>query len=162
MDLSNIKIIISEMDGIVTEHLSGLGEMDAVLFKQFYMKDFEAINLLKSNWKFSFLSSEAPINMSLCRKRNINFFYAERSKKEIYIKLLQRYSMTPDDALYIGSCYSDIECLRLSGFSMCPEDAVPQVKNTVDHVIPAYGGTGVLCYVYELLNSYRLSKNREE
>jgi len=50
MDLSNIKAVISEIDGIVTEHLSGIGEMNITMFKQFYMKDFEAINLIKKNW----------------------------------------------------------------------------------------------------------------
>ena len=161
MDLSNIKIVVSELDGVITEHLAGLGEMDSMLFKQFYLKDFEAINLIKQYWKFAFLSSEIAINMSLCRKRSIPFFYAERSKKEVYGHLLQRYAMTPDDVLYLGSSYSDINCMKLSGMSMCPEDGVPQVKNTVDHVIPAFGGSGVLCYVYELLNACRLNKNRE-
>lgn len=162
MDLSNIKFVVSEMDGIVTEHLVGIGEMDTVMFKQFYIRDFEAVNLIKKTWPFAFLSAEASINMSLCRKRHIPFFHAERSKKEVYGHLLQRYSMTPDNILYVGSSYSDIECMKLSGFSMCPEDSAPQVKNTVDHVVPIYGGAGILCYVYEVLEGFKLSKNREE
>jgi 3-deoxy-D-manno-octulosonate 8-phosphate phosphatase (KDO 8-P phosphatase) len=151
MELSKIKLIISEIDGIITEHLVAYGEMNITMFKQFNMKDFEAINLLKKDWSFAFLSADAAINSSLCRKRSIPFYYAERSKKEVCGHLIQRFSLTPDDVLYIGSSYSDIDCMRLSGFSMCPEDAVSAVKNTADHVIPVFGGTGVLCYVYELL-----------
>lgn len=162
MDLSNIELVISEVDGIVTEHLVGIGEMDTVMFKQFYMKDFEAINLIKKGWGFTFLSSDAAINMSLCRKRNIPFYHSERSKMEVYKRIIQRFGVTPDNVLYIGSSYSDIECMQLSGLSMCPEDAVPQVKNTVDHVIPIFGGAGVLCYVCEVLHGFKLRKNREE
>ena len=162
MDFSNIKFVLSEMDGIITEHLSGIGEMGITMFKQYYMKDFEAINLIKRDWGFAFISSDANINMSLAKKRNLPFFHAERHKKGVYNSLLRRYNLTSDNVLYIGSSYSDIECLRASGIALCPEDAVPQVKNVVQHVIPLYSGTGILCYVYELLREHNLLENRKK
>ena len=160
MDLSDIKVVMSEIDGIVTEHLVGLGEFNAVLFKQFYMKDFEAINLMKKDWIFVFMSSDANVNASMCRKRNIPFYFAERSKKDTYANIISKYGITPDNVLYVGSSYSDIDCIRLSGVSMCPEDAVTQVQNTVDYVIPVYSGTGVLCHVYETLAAHKLDFDR--
>ncbi len=162
MDIDKIKFVLSEVDGIITEHLSGIGEMGITLFKQFYMKDFEAINLIKKDWGFAFISMDAAINMSLCRKKNIPFFHAERSKKDVYNILLHKYNVTPENVLYLGSSYSDIDCLRVSGVSMCPEDAVPQVKNIADFVVPVYSGGGVLSYVYETLKGSKLNKDREE
>ena len=162
VNFDSIKFVVSEIDGVVTEHLAGLGELNTVLFKQFCLKDFEAINLIKHNWGFAFLSSEAVINLSLCKKRNIPFFHAEKNKLSVFKNLIQRYNITPDDVLYIGSSYSDTSCAKLAGISMCPEDGVPQMKNIVDRVIPVYSGTGVLCYVYEVLDECRLKKNREE
>lgn len=162
MDLNNIKFVLSEVDGIITEHLSGLGEMGITMFKQYCMKDFEAINLIKKDWGFAFISSDAAINMSTCKKKNIPFFHAKRSKKDVYNNILRKFDLTPDNILYIGSSYSDLDCLKMSGISMCPEDAVSQVKNIADHVIPIYSGTGILCYVYETLFGFKLNKNREE
>lgn len=161
MSFENVKIVISEIDGVVTEHLTAFGELNTVMFKQFYTKDFEAINLIKRDWNFIFMSSDANINLSLCKKRNIPFFFAEKGKKEVYSHILQRYDVLPDNVLYIGSSYSDIDCIKMSGVTMCPEDAVPQVKALVNFVIPIYSGTGILCYVYELLNDFKLNKNRE-
>jgi 3-deoxy-D-manno-octulosonate 8-phosphate phosphatase (KDO 8-P phosphatase) len=155
-------MVISEVDGVITEHLSGMGEMGITMFKQFYMKDFEAINMIKRNWLFTFLSLDASISMSFCKKKNIPFFLAERSKEEVYGHILLRYGLTADNVLYVGSTYSDIDCLRMSGISMCPEDAVTPVKNTVDRVLPVYGGTGVICCVYDVLSEFQLMKNREE
>lgn len=160
MDLDKVKLVISEVDGVITEHLTAIGEMNTVMFKQFYMKDFEAINLMKKDWGFVFLSSDAAVNMSTCRKRNIPFYYAERSKKEMYNQLMQKFSITPDSVLYIGSSYSDIDCIKMSGISMCPEDAVPQVKSFADYVVPVYSGNGVLCYIYEMLAACKLTTNR--
>ena len=162
MDFKEIKVIVSEIDGIITEDLAGIGEFNITMFKQFYLKDFEAINLIKKYWNVVFLSADAAINASLCRKRNFPFFFAERSKADVYKQILRRYNLGPENVLYIGNSYADIECMRMSGFSACPEDASPRIKNVVDHVIPIYGGCGIFGYIYEMLDNYRLQKLREE
>ena len=85
MNLTKIKLIVSELDGVITEGLTAYGEMNVPMFKQFCTKDFEAINLIKKmDYSFVFMSVDAAINMSMCRKRNIAFFQAERSKKDVY------------------------------------------------------------------------------
>lgn len=160
MYFKNIKIIVSEIDGIVTEHLSGIGEMNVTMFKQYYMKDFDAVNQIKSNCTFVFLSSDPSINLSLCRKKNIPFYCAERNKKDTLIQILRRYGCTPENLLYIGCSYSDINCMKLAEFSLCPEDSVSQVKNISDYVIPLYGGSGVLCHVYDILQETFIKDRR--
>jgi len=101
--------------------------------------------------------------MSLCRKRNIPFFHAEKDKKEVFVNnVLRKYNLSPENVLYVGNSYSDIECLRMSAISMCPEDAVPPVKMMADCVIPMLGGTGILCYVYDVLYGDLLLRMRNE
>lgn len=151
MDFSDLKIIVSEVDGIITEGLSGIGEMNQVLFKQFYTKDFEAINELKKDYVFVFMSIDPAISMSLCRQRNIPFYFAEKSKSNLLGNILRKYSMTADNLLYVGSTYSDVKPMITAAFSMCTEDSPSKVKNVSDHVMPYMGGTGVLCYVCDFL-----------
>lgn len=158
MNFKDIKIIISEVDGVITEGLSGIGEMNITMFKQFHMSDFEAINLIKKDRTFVFLSADASINSSLCKTKNIPFFHAAKSKRDVYGNVLRRYSFTPDNVLYIGSTYSDLESMRISAFSICPEDAPSAIKNSADLVIPLMSGTGVISYVYDFLET---NKNTE-
>ena len=132
--------------------------MGIVMFKQYCSTDFEVINIIKKDRTFVFLSTDAAINLSLCKTKNIPFFHAIKSKGDVYGNILRRYSFTPDNVLYIGSTYSDIECIRLSAFSMCPEDAPSDVKNVVDLVMPLMSGTGVLSYVHDFLE---VNKNME-
>jgi 3-deoxy-D-manno-octulosonate 8-phosphate phosphatase (KDO 8-P phosphatase) len=162
MDLSNIKLIVSEVDGIITEDNVGLGEMAMPMFKMFCIKDFEAINELKKHWDFVFLSSDAAINMSTMRKKNIPFYHAERNKLVIFKKIISKYSLTADQVMYIGRSYSDIECMQLAGFAVCPDDAVPQVINVSDSTVSSFSGFGVLSVVYELLYSDLLRRQRKE
>ena len=158
MKFNDIKLVISEVDGVVTEGLAGVGEMNITMFKQFYTKDFEAINQIKKERKFAFLSADAAISSSMCKVRNIPFFFAAHSKQEVYGHILRRYAVTPDNVLFIGSAYSDVECMQLSAFSVCPEDAPAVVKNTADLVLPLMSGMGVVCYVYDFLEA---NKNLE-
>ncbi len=158
MNLENIEIVVSEMDGVVTEHLSGMGELNVTMFKQYYMKDFDAINQIKSSCNFVFLSNDASISLSMCRKKNIPFYYAEKNKKDILVQILRRYNCTPENLLYVGCSYSDLDCMKLAEFSLCPEDSVSQVKNISDYVAPLYGGSGVLCHVYDILQESFVKK----
>lgn len=162
MDLSKIKIIISEMDGIINEGTTALGEMGIPLFKIYCDKDFEAINEIKKHWTFVFISSDPALNMSLCRRKNIPFFHAERNKQEVFKRILNKYSVTADEALYLGSSYSDLGCIKMAGVSFCPEDSVAQVINLVDKVLPIFGGVGVLSSTYDLLYADLLYRQRQE
>jgi 3-deoxy-D-manno-octulosonate 8-phosphate phosphatase (KDO 8-P phosphatase) len=148
---SKVKIIVSEIDGIITEHLSPIDELGNTLFKQYYMKDFEAINELKKAFTFVFLSKDNTINYHLCKKRNIPFFHAPKNKKEKLAEIIRRYGVTAENVLYVGCSYSDIENIKMAEVSVCPDDSVKTVRQIVDCSIPVYGGAGVLCELYEML-----------
>jgi 3-deoxy-D-manno-octulosonate 8-phosphate phosphatase KdsC-like HAD superfamily phosphatase len=149
--LEKIKIIISEVEGILTQGWLPIDELGNNPFKLFYYRDFEAINLLKPHFKVVFISSDNKINYNLLRSKQIPFYHEPKNKKQALLAALKRYSLKPDDAMYIGSSYSDIECMRQIPFSVCPEDAVVDIKEISATILPVYGGDGVFCAVYDLL-----------
>lgn len=148
---TKLKVIISEIDGIVTEDLLYIDELGNVPFKKFCKKDFEVINELKKTFTFVFLSTDNSISYHLCRRKNIPFFYAPKDKKESLIKVMRKYGVAPEEVLYIGCSLSDLECIRMIPFSMCPIDATSDVKTTAFHVLDNFSGEGVLCSVHDLL-----------
>lgn len=158
MILDNRTTIISEIDGVITDGTSDIGELNIVISKRYNLKDFEAINMIKKHFNFVFMSSSGNINLTLCRKRNIPFFVAEANKKNTYGSILSRYSISPDNVIYVGSTYSDVDCIRMSSISFCPVDAVPAVLKSVSMVLDVKGGEGVLCHLYEYLNNKLLSE----
>ncbi len=155
---AGLKVIVSEVDGIITEDLMPIDELGNVLFKNFCMKDFEAINHLRKVYKFVFLSRDNLINYHLCKRKQIPFFHAPRDKKKKLVEILRRYEATPEEILYIGCKYSDLECMKMAQISFCPEDSVASVKNVADHVLPIYGGTGVICMLYDLLKPVMINR----
>ena len=155
-DLKNIKLIVSEIDGVITDGTRAEDEMGHVLYKVYQSKDFSAINELKKNFKFVCLSDDNHINYNMCKRKNIPFFWA-RNEKEKYDKLvgiLRRYSCTPDETIYIGSKISDVKCCGMIPKSFCPDDAGHYLKEICWAEFTTKGAEGIMP---ELL--YLLTKN---
>ena len=148
--LSKIKLVVSEIDGIVTDGTIPIDELGYTPFKNYCLKDFEAINKIKTMFKFIFISNNGSINYNLCRRKNIPFFCLQ-NKKQAIIKAVKKYDCTFDNIIYVGHTFSDIDCINLAAISVCPFNAVDLIKDRADVVLPVYGGSGVLCKLYSFL-----------
>lgn len=151
--LTKIDVIVSEVDGVLTKGDIIIDELGNVPFKTFYAKDFEAINLLKKYFKVVFLSSDNAISYNMFRRKNIPFYYDPKDKKSKLVEIMKRYSVTPEQIMFVGYSYSDIACMRMIPFSVCPEDAVSDVINVSASVLPKFSGEGVFCSIYDLLRT---------
>ena len=150
---SKLKVIISEVDGVLTTGEYPIDELGNVPFKNFNFRDFEAINELKKYFKIIFVSADNRISYNMFRRRNIPFYYDAKDKKTEVLKILKRYNITPDEAMYIGNTFSDLRCMELIPFSVCTEDSISDVKNLAVTVLPAFGGMEVFCALYDLLRA---------
>jgi len=156
MDFTNIEIIVSEVDGIITNGVDAIDAMNNTIFKSYHAMDLEVINLIKPYFTFVFLSSDPAISYGVMRSRNIPFYFTKtKSDKKVDVlhKIISKYNTTPENLLYIGSKYSDDKCMKLAEFSVSPYDGATPIKNMANYISPVSGGYGVICDVYELLMS---------
>lgn len=151
IDIKNITTIVSEIDGVLTDNKVDIGELNITISKKFNVADFEAINLLKKSYNFIFISNNGNINLTMCRKRNIPFFLADRSKREALQSIRSRYNISMDEILYVGANYTDIECMTACGVSACPSNSVETIFDSAKIILPAASGEGVISSLYEML-----------
>jgi 3-deoxy-D-manno-octulosonate 8-phosphate phosphatase KdsC-like HAD superfamily phosphatase len=153
----NIKLIISAVDGIITEDMCPIDELVNVPYKFFYMKDFEAINELKKYFKFVFLSGDNKVTYHLCKRKQIPFFWANKNGKfktklDCMAEIRTKYRVNLDEMLFVGYSYSDIGCAQMAGSCVCGIDASKKIKSIATktgEVIDSFGGTGLLSYLYD-------------
>lgn len=118
--MQEIKLIVSEIDGVITTGVDPVDELGNVLFKNFFIPDFEAINKLKAICPFVFISSDNAVSYNLTRRKNIPFYWTNKSDKlSILQQILMRYNVTSDETLYVGSKLSDIPCMQMVPVSFC-------------------------------------------
>ena len=152
IDLKEIKLVVSEMDGIITEGLMPIGPLgDHAMFKEYYFKDFEAINQIKRYFKFVFLAKDNYVNYNLTGQKQIPFFWSRKSKKHLTLlkEILPKYDVELRNIMYIGCSYSDEKCMELVAKSVCPADSPTGVIGRADVVLEVSGGCGVLMNFYD-------------
>jgi len=152
-DLSNIKLIVSEIDGVITDGTYPEDEMGHVFYKVYQSRDFSAINELKKNFKLVFLSDDNRVNYNMCKRRNIPFYWGknEKEKYDSLVEILRRYSCTPDETIYIGSKINDVKCCKMIPKSFCPDDAGNYLKKICWAEFTTSGGRGIMCELLFLL-----------
>ena len=152
----SIKLIVSEIDGVITSGECPEDEMGHVLYKRYQSKDFAAINEIKKNYKFVFLSDDNNVNYNMCRRRNIPFYWGknEHEKYEKLVEILRRYQCTPDEVIYIASKVSDQKCIQLIPKSFCTDDSGEYLKEKCWASFISAGGSGILCELLYLLKNW--------
>ena len=149
-----IKLLICDFDGVFTDGGLFVGE-NGVTFKKVSFKDLMGVSIaVKAGYKLAFVSGEkTPAIDIIASKFNIEDNYQGiRNKKEVVEKLLDKYSYSPEEVLYIGDDINDIEGMKLVGWRIAPKNANYKVKQTEGiQITDAFGGDGAFREVADTL-----------
>lgn len=152
MSFNNIELIVSEIDGVITTGCDAIDYMNNTMFKTFCMRDFEAIDQLKTHFTFVFLATDAAVSYNIMRMRNIPAYFATKRDDKLSLltnKILPRYNARPENLMYIGSSLSDLPCMHLAQVSMAPKTSGIYRSGTIQPPISA--GEGYLSWVANVL-----------
>ena len=139
----DIKFLVLDVDGTLTDggmYYTESGEE----FKRFDTKDGRGIiELQKSGVKVGLLSSgfKTKIIEGRAKTLSIDNWYVGTDPK---INILQQWCNDMDIDMkavaYIGDDINDRDIMNVVGFTACPADAMPTIKEIVDVVLKRNGG----------------------
>ena len=144
-DLSKIKTIIFDVDGVLSQEtitLSSLGEP----LRTVNIKDGYAIQLAqKMGLRIAILTGG---NTEAIRKRYEglgveDIFMGCAVKVKTYKEFLQKYGIKNEEVIYVGDDIPDYEVMRLCGCPCCPADACSDIKDISLYISCRNGGNGV-------------------
>lgn len=145
--MAEIKLVISEVDGVLTDGSITFDELGNVPFKKFFLDDFAAINKIKSKAPVVFISADNCISYHLMRRKNIPFYWDSKNRLSKIPEILMNYQVTKEEVLFIGAKLSDRECILAFPNSVCPSNANVGIKQYCT-VLDTSCGQGVLAEVY--------------
>jgi 3-deoxy-D-manno-octulosonate 8-phosphate phosphatase KdsC-like HAD superfamily phosphatase len=154
MDFSNIDIIVSEIDGILTDGFKPIDNMNLCLFKNYCERDFEAINELKKFFTVVFLSTDSDVSYNIMRSRSIPAYFVRGGEAKLDVltkRVMPRYNMQPNNLLYIGNKLSDVPCMNYAEYSLTIPASVNKVVCAANGTIEVDSGKGVITKLYEIL-----------
>ena len=152
INIKDIQLIAYDFDGVMTDNKVLVFEdgKEAVVCNR---ADGLAIQKIKElGIPQIILSTEKnQVVRFRARKLNIEVIQGIRDKKaalEIYCKN-KKYNLK--SVLYVGNDINDLEIMKLSGYSVAPQDAHHKIKQVSNIVIGVKGGNGVIRELYHRL-----------
>ena len=155
-DFSNIKLFLSDVDGVLTDagmYYTETGDE----FKKFCTYDGMGFQLLqKTGVKVGILTTEdKELNRRRAKKLGLDFdFHGAKDKLQIVKDLCINENITLSEVAYIGD---DVNCFGLLshvGIAACPNNAVDKIKAIPNIMqLKSNGGDGVVREFVELFLS---------
>jgi YrbI family 3-deoxy-D-manno-octulosonate 8-phosphate phosphatase len=126
---NNIKMVITDFDGIVTDncvYIDSKGEMS----RKLNFKDVMAFSLLRKNgFKIGIISGESNSAIEIISKK----FQVEevhqgiRNKLEVLNSILEKYSLSDDEFIYVGDDVNDYDSLMRAKFAFTVPSAADKI-----------------------------------
>ena len=142
--IKNIKLIISDVDGVWTDGSFYKGT-NGVEFKKFSVHDGVGVAMARA--------AELKVALISGRFSDATKFRADELKIEdvfngglnkipAYEELKEKYQLDDSEIAYLGDDLIDIPVMKMVGFPISVSNAVKEVKNISVHITKAKGGDG--------------------
>ncbi len=154
---SNFRMIISDIDGTLTDNYMVIGSDVGEREKRFCMKDKEATIYLKNRFNIDtyLITSDHwgytdHFYVNTCealRCKPISEFNGTLDKWAAVRRFLDQQGVHPDQVIYVGNGGTDLQCMQNVGRAFYPNDAEIEEGEP----LVTCGGHGVLREIYDVL-----------
>jgi 3-deoxy-D-manno-octulosonate 8-phosphate phosphatase (KDO 8-P phosphatase) len=166
MRAQRIKMILMDVDGTLTDGtLAVLPDGEEV--KSYHVKDGLGILLAHlAGLKTGIITGKTSkaLEKRAAKLRIMELYQGILDKKQVFLEILGRHSLQPEDIAYIGDDLGDLEVIKLSGFSGAVADAHPLVKKHSHFLCENLGGKGAVRefieFIFEAQDKWDLVASR--
>jgi len=151
---ADIELIVYDFDGVMTDNTAIVDEngKESVIVNR---GDGAGVSYIKGlNINQVIISSEQNnVVTARGKKLGIETIHGVGDKKTVLHDFCQKNNYNLKKVLFIGNDINDYEAMTISGYTACPQDAEPEIKEYVNHIFDAKGGKGVIRELYRELTS---------
>ena len=151
VSIDKIDAFIFDFDGVMTNNLVHIDQegKESVSCSRADGLAFDVLH--KLNIPSFILSSETnPVIKMRANKLRIKAIQGILDKEIAVKELANKYSYNLKNLIYIGNDLNDYQAMKICGYSICPADSHPIIKEISNLILQSKGGDGV---VRELLEN---------
>ena len=154
---ARVRLLLTDVDGVMTD--GKLYNVPGPDGKMWETKGFDAQDGISLQWlswygiTCGLISGRiSPATEERAQQCKFEYIYQGHIEKiPVFDEIMTRSGVRPEEVVYVGDDLTDITIMRRVGFSVCPADARPEVKQVANLVTQGAGGKGVLREVAELI-----------
>ncbi len=161
--LKNIRVLVLDVDGVLTNgrlYYTDSGEE----IKTFHVHDGEGLKRIKRHGIRTAVISGRSSKATKRRSQELlvdEIHLGENDKLSVLKGILQRHRISPDETLYIGDDFGDIEVLQFVGLPVAVADAHDKVKSYADYVTEKPGGAGAVREICDMILSQEIESDKK-
>lgn len=153
MDLSKIKVLALDVDGVLTDGSLTFSQ-NGEEFKTFNAKDGQGIVCLNKAGFITVIITARKNGTVEHRAKNLGIkelHQGVKFKLPVLEQILEKYNLTFENVAYMGDDLPDICILEKVGLSCCPNDAVQEVQKVCKFKSKYNGGRGAVREVCDVI-----------
>ena len=153
MDLSKIKVLALDVDGVLTDGSLTFSQ-NGEEFKTFNAKDGQGIVCLNKAGFITVIITARKNGTVEHRAKNLGIkelHQGVKFKLPVLEQILEKYNLTFENVAYMGDDLPDICILEKVGLSCCPNDAVEEVQKVCKFKSKYNGGRGAVREVCDVI-----------
>jgi len=145
MNINNISLFIFDFDGVLTNNLVHLGE-DGREWVSCSRADGLAFDVLRRLQKPTYILSteKNPVVTARAKKLQVPVLQGVVNKVNALVSLSEAKGFDLSRVLYVGNDLNDFRVMQICGYTICPVDAHPCIKELASVVLACNGGRGVV------------------
>ena len=150
----NVKMIICDFDGVVTNNLVLTDENGKETVSASRSDSMHIKALREKGVEVMILSSEPnPVVKARAKKMGVEAIHGigMQDKGRVMREVLEQKKVRVEDVIYVGNDLNDLPCFEVAGWSVAVADAYPEVLRAADHVLTKNGGHGAIRELCELV-----------
>lgn len=154
LDLSSIRLIIYDFDGVMTDNKVYIDKVGRELVQVNRADGLGVSEIKKLGIEQIIISTERnPVVAARAKKLGIPCIYGVDEKKNLLLEFCAKKNIDLNNVAYVGNDINDLEAMNLVGHSLCPADAHDSIKQTSKYVLKTNGGDGVIRELFEIINN---------
>ncbi len=150
-DLKNIKTLIFDYDGVLTDGVVLITNTGDQL-RTGHVKDGYALQLaVKSGLRIVVISGGFSESVKhRCAALNLtDVFLGIENKLVAFNEYIEKHQIDPKEVLYMGDDIPDFEVMKRVGVAVCPADAAQEIKSISRYISHFEGGKGCVRDIIE-------------
>lgn len=162
--LKNIKAIITDVDGVLTNGFYYYDGEEIGRNRHFNVKDLYGFKLCKKAGIITgIISAGDSVSLSkLIETIPISFYVCGAKNKEVhYQEFKSKFNLKDSEICYIGDDYPDLDLLVRCGYSVTPSDGMDKVKEVTSFISSKRAGEGCFRDIVEKLLDIRGIETRK-
>lgn len=151
--LKKIKIIISDVDGVMTDGSIILGT-NGLEFKKFNVQDGMGVTMARQAGLVFCVITGRTSESVIKRAEELHvdeLFQGAFDKRHAYLQIKSKYNVTDEEIIHIGDDLLDLPLFELAGFSVSPANGREVVRKYADYITTVDGGHGVVREVVDMV-----------